>query len=65
MPVPPSNPQDTLAAIAAAIIIGAVICARYWRTVLVAAVIAMIALTVWGTVVGIDAVTSLMGAHRR
>jgi len=65
MPVPPSNPQETQAVVAVLIIVGACICAVYWRTALRVMLIAAIALAVYGSVVGIDAVTSLMAAHHR
>lgn len=65
MPVPTSNPQDTQAVIAVVIAIAACLGAVYWRTALRVILIAAIALAVYGTVVGIDGVTSLISAHHR
>jgi hypothetical protein len=62
MPTPPS-PQDTQAAIAvvAAILIGG--CVIYWRTALRVLLIAVLVLAVYGAVVGIHGVSSLMTHH--
>jgi small-conductance mechanosensitive channel len=65
MPVPPSNPQDTQAAIAVLITITACFCVAYWRTALRIILIVVIAVTVFGAVAGIDGVTSLMAQHHR
>jgi hypothetical protein len=64
MPVPTSNPQDTQALIAVVIILGSVICVRYWRTMLLMVVIAAIGLAVYGTIVGVDVVTSVIVHHK-
>jgi hypothetical protein len=63
MPVPPSNPQDTQAAIA--ILIAACLCVTYWRTALRVIIIVVIALAIYGAVMGIDGVTSLTAQHHR
>jgi hypothetical protein len=63
MPVPPSNPQETQAAVAVLILITACLCAVYWRTALRVILIAVIALAVYGTVVGVDGVSALVHAH--
>jgi hypothetical protein len=65
MPIPPSNPQDTQAAIAVLIAIAASLCVAYWRTVLRLILIVVIALAIYGAVAGIDGVTSLMAQHHR
>jgi hypothetical protein len=65
MPVPPNNPQDTQAAIAVLIAIIACLCVAYWRTALRMILIVVIALAVYGAVVGIDGMTSLMAHHPR
>jgi hypothetical protein len=65
MPVPSANPQDAHAAITFLIIIGSLICVRYWRTALVAVVVAAIALAIYGTIVGADVVTSVMSSHHK
>ena len=65
MPVPPSNPQDTQAAIAVLIAITACLCVAYWRTALRIILIVVIALAVFGVVAGIDGVASLMAQHHR
>jgi hypothetical protein len=65
MPVPPTNAHDTQAVVAVMIIIAACICAVYWRTALRVMLILTIALAVYGSVVGIDAVTALISAHHR
>jgi hypothetical protein len=65
MPIPPSNPQDTQAAIAVLIAIAASLCVAYWRTVLRLILIVVIALVIYGAVAGIDGVTSLMAQHHR
>jgi hypothetical protein len=65
MPVPTSNPEDTQAAIAVLIAISACLCVAYWRTTLKVVVIIVLALTIYGAVVGIEGATSLMTAHHR
>ena len=65
MPVPPSNPQDTQAAIAVLIAIIACLCVAYWRTALRMILIVVIALAVYGAIVGIDGLTSLMAQPQR
>ncbi|MGH3291389.1 MAG: hypothetical protein ACRDP7_06260 [Trebonia sp.] len=63
MPVPPTSPQDTQAAIAVLAVIVAGFCVVYWRTVLRVILIAVLALAVYGAVVGIHGVSSLMAEH--
>jgi hypothetical protein len=63
MPVPPSNPQDTQAAIA--VLIAACLCVIYWRMALRVILIVVIALAIYGAVIGIHGVTSLMAQHHR
>jgi len=65
MPVPTSNPEDTQAAIAVLIAISACLCVAYWRTALKVVLVILLALTIYGTVVGIEGATSLMVAHHR
>jgi fatty-acid desaturase len=52
MNVPAPQPQDN-AAIVAIVLFVAAICARYWRTVLLMIVIAMLAFTVIGLIAGL------------
>lgn len=63
MPIPPANPQDTQAAIAVLAAIAAGFCVVYWRTALRVILILLLALAVYGAVVGIHGVSSLMAAH--
>ena len=63
MPVPPTNPQDAQAAIVVLAAITASLCVAYWRTALRVILIALLALAVYGAVVGIHSVSSLMAAH--
>lgn len=63
MPVPPSNPQDTQAAIAVLVAIATGFCVIYWRTALRVMLIVVLALAVYGAGVGIHGVSSLMAAH--
>jgi hypothetical protein len=65
MPAPPANPQDTATAIALLVAFAVCVCAVYWRTALKVILIAALALAVYGTVVGIDTVTSVLAAHHR
>jgi hypothetical protein len=65
MPASPSNPQDTQAAVAFLIIFAACLCAVYWRIALRVILIAAIALAIYGTIVGVDGVSSLVSAHHR
>lgn len=63
MSVPPTSPQDTQAAIAVLLLIGAACCVVYWRTALRIILILVIALAVYGTVIGVGDVRSLLTAH--
>jgi len=63
MPVPSSNPQTIQTALV--VLIAAYLCVAYWRTTLRLIIIVVIALSILGAIVGIDGVTSLMGAHHR
>jgi hypothetical protein len=65
MPAPPSNPQDTQAALVVLIAIGAWLCVAYWRNTLRIILAVLIALALFGAVVGIEGVTSLMASHHR
>jgi hypothetical protein len=65
MPVPPTNPQDTQAAIAVLIAITACLCVAYWRMALRLILIVVLALAVFGAVAGIDGAASLMAQHHR
>jgi hypothetical protein len=65
MPVPPSNPQDTHAAIAIVIALVACPCVAYWRTALKVVLVILLALTIYGAVVGIEGAISLMAVHHR
>jgi len=65
MPVPPTNPQDTQAAIAVLIAITACLCVAYWRMALRLILIVVLALAVFGAVAGIDGAASLMAQDHR
>jgi CHASE2 domain-containing sensor protein len=65
MPVPPASPQDAHAAVVFLCLIIGCILARFWRTALLVILGAALALAVYGTVVGIDTVSSFMTAHHR
>ncbi len=65
MPVPPTNPQDTHAAIAVLIAVVACLCVAYWRTALKVVLVILLALTIYGAVVGIEGATSLVTVHHR
>jgi hypothetical protein len=63
MHVPPNNANGTAAAIAVLIAIAAWIGMRYWRTALRVIVVVLIALAVYGVVVGIDTMTPQVANH--
>ncbi|MCW2893311.1 MAG: hypothetical protein JWO75_2800 [Actinomycetia bacterium] len=63
MPVPPTTPQDTQAAIAVFIAIAAGFCVAYWRIAVRLILIVVLALAVYGAVAGIHGVSSLMATH--
>lgn len=63
MPVPPTNSQDSQAAIAVLAVIAAGFCVAYWRIALRVILVAVLAFAVYGAVVGIHGVASLMAAH--
>lgn len=65
MPVPPSNPQASQAVIAVLIAIAAWLCVAYWRNTLRMILAVLIALAIFGALVGIEGVTSLMASHHR
>ncbi len=66
MPIPPpGNPQGTQAAIAILITIVACLCVAYWRMALRVILVVLIALAIYGAVVGIEGVTSVITSHHR
>lgn len=65
MSVPPSNPQDTQAAIAVLIAIATGCSVIYWRTALRVILIVVLIFAVYGAVIGIHGVTSLMATHHQ
>jgi hypothetical protein len=65
VPVPPSNPQNTQAVIVVLIALTACLCVAYWRTALRVILVILIALAIYGAVVGIEGVTSLVASHHR
>jgi hypothetical protein len=65
MPVPPSNPPNPQAAIAIVIAVAAFLSVVYWRIAIRVILIAVIALAVYGTVIGLHGVSSLLSAHHR
>jgi hypothetical protein len=65
MPVPPSNPQGTQAVLVVLIGIAAWLCVAYWRNTLRIIFAVLIALAIYGAVVGIEGMTSLMATHHR
>ena len=60
MPVPPSNPQGTQAAIAVLIAIAAWLSVAYWRNTLRIIFAVLIALAIYGAIEGM---TSVMALH--
>ena len=60
MPVPPSNPHDTQAALAVLIAIAASIAVARWRVTLRVILIIVIALAVYGAIVGFEGLASAM-----
>ncbi|MGD0109397.1 MAG: hypothetical protein ABSC06_35995 [Rhodopila sp.] len=64
MPVP-TNPHDTQTVIVVLIAIGACFCVAYWRTALRVVLVILLALAIYGAVVGIEGATSLIAAHHR
>jgi hypothetical protein len=65
MPALPANPQDTQAAIAVIVAITAGFVVVYWRTALRVILIVMLALAIYGAVVGVHGLSSLVTAHHR
>jgi hypothetical protein len=63
MPAPPNNPHDTATAIAMIVAFAVCLSVIYWRTAVKVILIAALALAVYGTVVGIDTVTSVLAPH--
>jgi hypothetical protein len=63
MPVPTSTVQDSQAAIAAIIAFTACLCVAYWRTMLRAILVILVALVIVGLIVGYEGLTSLMASH--
>jgi hypothetical protein len=63
MPVSPSTPQDTQAAIAVLAVIIAVWSVVYWRTALKVIFILLLVLVVYGAVVGFHGASSLLATH--
>jgi hypothetical protein len=63
MPVSPPNPQNTQAVIAVLVVIAAGFCVVYWRTALRVILILVLALAVYGALVGFHGVSSLVTAH--
>jgi hypothetical protein len=63
MPVPSSNPQDTQAAIAILVAITAGLCIAYWRTALRVILILVLVLAVYGAVIGLHGLSSLITTH--
>jgi len=63
MPVPPTNPQDTQAVIVVFVAIAAGFCVVHWRIALRAIIILVLAFAIYGAVVGIHGVSSLVTAH--
>lgn len=60
MPVPPSNPHDTQAALAVLIAVAASIAVARWRMTLRVILIIMITLAVYGAIVGFEGLASVM-----
>lgn len=58
-PLPPSNPQDSHAAIVFLIVLAACLCVRYWTIALRVLLIAAIALAVYGAIAGVQGLESL------
>ena len=60
MSVPPSQPHDTVTAIAVLIIIASTLCVFYWRTALRVILVVAIALALTGAVAVIHDLASLL-----
>lgn len=65
MPVQPSTPQDTQAAIAVLVVIAACWSVAYWRTALKAAIIAALVLVAYGVAMGYHEVSALLATLSR
>lgn len=63
MPLPPSTPQDTQAAIVVLTAIVACWSVIYWRTALKVAIIVVLILVVYGIAVGIHEASALLATH--
>lgn len=65
MPIPPSTPQDTQAAIAVliAIVIGCSV--FYWRIAIKVALIVALILVAYGVIAGFHDASSLLATHHR
>jgi MFS superfamily sulfate permease-like transporter len=63
MPVPAPQPQDS-AAIVAIVLFLAAVCARYWRTVILTIIIALLIFTVLGLIAGLHDMQHLLRQYR-
>ena len=65
MPVSPTSPQGTQVVLVVLLAIIAWLCVAYWRNTLRIILAVLIAFAIYGAVVGIEGVTSLMASHHR
>jgi hypothetical protein len=65
MPVLPSNPQGIQPAIVVITAIAAYLCVAYARTLLRVILFVLIALAIYGGIVGFEGATSLIASHHR
>lgn len=63
MPVPALQPHDS-AAIVVIVLFAAAVCAKYWRTVLLMIMIAMLIFTVLGLIAGLHDIQHLAAKYR-
>jgi len=63
MPLPPSTPQDTQAAIAVVVIFVAACSVIYWRTALKVLLIVALILVMYGVVTGFQGASALLDTH--
>lgn len=63
MPLPPTTPQDTQAAIAVLVVIVAAWSVTYWRTALKVILIVVLILIVFGVVIGFHSASVLLATQ--
>jgi hypothetical protein len=63
MPLPPTTPQDTQAAITVLLAIGVAWAVTYWRTALKVILIVVLILAIYGVVLGFHSASALLAIH--